>query len=265
MTPVRAQARRAGRALGVLGATAGIVSAYAVREPSTPEADRQALRDRHTRVWCDAMLRMFGIDLLVLGEADHADKVPSRRARLVVANHRGMIDVVILMRGFGGALLSRADVAGWPLIGWGARKAGTLFVDRQSSSSRAGAIRVMRNALREGRTVTVFPEGTTFEGDEVRPFHAGAFLAALRSEVDVIPVGIAYPRGSGAAFLDESVPEHLARLAASPGSTVVMAVGAAIPADGETAAGPLCQKAREAVAREVARAREACDRVARNA
>ena len=83
-------------------------------------------------------------------------------------------------------------------------------------------------ACAQGSTVIVFPEGTTFPGDEVRPFQAGAFVAALHSGADIIPVGLAYSTGSGAAFVNESFPAHLGRMAAADPSAVAMCMGAPI-------------------------------------
>src|SRR6478609_5701447 len=96
--------------------------------------------------------------------------------------------------------VSRADLAGWPVIGLAARRVGTLFVDRSDKRSGAAVINAMITGLESGRGVMVYPEGTTFAGDEVRPFRAGAFLAAQRAGAEIVPVGIAYG-GDGASFL----------------------------------------------------------------
>ncbi len=108
-------------------------------------------------------------------------------------------------------MVSRADLAGWPLIGFAARSVGTVFVDRADAASGASALRSMRTHLAAGSSVIVFPEGTTFPDDEVRPFQPGAFVAAARAGVDVLPVGLAYETGSGAAFFGEAFTAHLAR------------------------------------------------------
>ena len=65
------------------------------------------------------------------------------------------------------------------------------------------------------RGVMVYPEGTTFAGDEVRPFRAGAFLAAQRTGAEIVPVGIAYG-GQSASFVDEPFAAHYRRMSASP-------------------------------------------------
>jgi 1-acyl-sn-glycerol-3-phosphate acyltransferase len=215
--------RRALRAAGFAGITASMLAVYAVRDAITAEAERAPVRDRWTRRWSRALLGLFSIEVARIGASPDG---PAGRGRLIVANHRSTIDVGILLSTFGGHMVSRADLSGWPLVGAAARKTGTIFVERGDASSGASAIREIRQALRAGETVCIFPEGTTFEGDEVRPFHPGAFVAAQRTGALVVPVGIAYARGSEAAFVNETFLAHLSRMAAARAPTrVVMAIG----------------------------------------
>jgi 1-acyl-sn-glycerol-3-phosphate acyltransferase len=154
--------------------------------------------------------------------------------------------------------VSRADVAGWPIVGTAARAVGTVFVDRSSAESGAATIRVIQKHLEAGRTIALFPEGTTFDGDEVRPFRGGAFIAAARAGAEILPVGLAYPRASGAAYVGETFPRHLARLATSRATRMVVAVGAPFVARRGTRARDLTEQARAQVAAAVGRARARC-------
>jgi 1-acyl-sn-glycerol-3-phosphate acyltransferase len=181
------------------------------------------------------------------------------RGRLVVANHRSTADILALLGAFGGAMVSRADVAGWPLIGAAARAVGTVFVDRANAFSGAMAVRAIRARLARGGTVIVFPEGGTSSGDEVRPFRPGAFIAALRADAEVVPVGLAYSSGSEAAFVDESFPAHLARMAAATPSKLAMCIGAPISGAAGARAESLRDSAHADVARLVAQARSLVD------
>ncbi len=254
----RIEARRGARVAGFVLSTSVMLPSYLGARALAPPERRDAVRDRWTRRWCDSLLRIFGVRLETLGHADH--RPTGGRGRLVVANHRGVIDVAILLRSFGGFMVSRADLAKWPLVGAAARATGTIFVDRSDSMSGAQVIRTMRELLDAGHTVTLFPEGTTFPGDEVRPFHAGSFLAALRRKVDVLPVGIAYQTGSKAAFVDETFPQHLSKMASAEPSRVVLAVGEPIPAEDAKKTAVLAEATRAAVVTQVARARAAVDR-----
>jgi lyso-ornithine lipid O-acyltransferase len=253
--------RQAARAAGFVGVTGALIPVYVARDRLASAETRDAVRDRWLARWASALLRLFAVRVELLGPRPPA---PVGRGRLVVCNHRSAIDVVVLLGTLGGRMVSRADLSGWPVVGAAARSVGTVFVDRSDATSGAAAIREVRSLLRGGQTVIVFPEGTTFAGDEVRPFQAGAFLSAVSSDAEILPVGLAYEAGSDAAYFNETFPAHLARLAAAPRPTRVrMALGAPIPTRAPHAksarAAALAEAAHAAVELQVARARRSFD------
>jgi 1-acyl-sn-glycerol-3-phosphate acyltransferase len=226
---------------------------FVAHEALTREADRERVRERWVAAWAGTLLALFGVREIVRGETPRG-----ARGRLVVASHRSTADILLLLKIIGGRMVSRSDLARWPLVGVAARSVGTLFVDRKDASSGATAVRTIRTRLAAGDTVIVFPEGTTFPDDVVRPFHSGAFVAAARSGADIVPVGIAYQTGSGAAFVNESFPAHLARMAAASPSRVALCIGDAIPV-GTTKASDLRNLAHERVQQLVREARSVVD------
>lgn len=252
---VRQQVRRVTRIAGFGALTGAMLPALLAHERLARPDERDRVRDRWVQAWCSALLRTFGVHVAMHGE------VPGRggRGHLVVANHRSTADVLILLRAFGGHMVSRADLAGWPLVGAAARAAGTVFVDRSDAFSGANAVRAIRDRLGAGATVIVFPEGTTFPDDDVRPFQTGAFLGALRSGADIVPVGIAYGSGSGAAFVNETFPKHLARVAAASPSRAVLCVGEPIDVPPKARAADLRDRAQAEVQRLVVEARRRVD------
>jgi lyso-ornithine lipid O-acyltransferase len=253
---VRAQVRRVARIAGFGALTGAMVPGLVAHQRIARPDERDHVRDRWVQAWCRALLRTFGVHVVTHG----APPAPGGgRGHLVVANHRSTADVLILLRAFGGHMVSRADLAGWPLVGAAARVAGTVFVDRKDAFSGANAVRAIRDRLTAGATVIVFPEGTTFAGDEVRPFHPGAFLGALRSTANIIPVGIAYGSGSGAAFVNETFPDHLARVAAANPSQAVLCIGDPIDVPAKARAGALRDRAHAEVQRLVHEARRRVD------
>jgi 1-acyl-sn-glycerol-3-phosphate acyltransferase len=253
VTP-RLHVRRAARVAGFGLVTACMLPAFVAHEAARPLGDRDAIRDGWVGAWSSALLRIFGVRVFMRGPMPiHG------RGHLVVANHRSTADILVLLRAFGGHMVSRADLASWPLVGPAARAVGTVFVDRADAVSGATAVRAIRSRLSRGATVIVFPEGTTFLGDDVRPFHAGAFVAALHSGADVIPVGLSYKSGSGAQFFNESFPAHLSRMATADPSAVAMCIGPAIGIGEKTRASRLRDETQAEVQRLVREARRMVD------
>ena len=217
---IAGRARAAARAAGFAGWTAAMLAGVELAERAAPPEARRQVFEEWMRRWSRGLLRLFGVALRTRGEARPAAR---GAARLVVSNHRSPIDIAALLSVFGGHVLSRADLAEWPIVGRAARKADTIFVDRDSRASGASAVRAIRARLRAGGTVTVFPEGTTFAGDEVRPLRGGAFVAARGIDVELLPVGLAYEAGT--EFVEDSFLDYLARIAARPRLCVGLAVG----------------------------------------
>jgi len=151
--------------------------------------------------WGRGATRILGIDAHVTGTP-----TPPTRGRLIVANHSTPLDIIALMGLFKGHFLANHKTRKAPVIGYAAELVGTIFVDRDDKRSGANAIRTMRRLLEDKRTVIVFPEGTTHGGDEVHAFQRGAFLAAKGLDVEIIPVGLAYPPGN--EFTQRSLGEH---------------------------------------------------------
>lgn len=221
------------------------LAARSVRDVSAVHVDQfvfgpdDAARDAHVRRWAHGMLRALAVEVVPTPPVS----VPwttayLRRAmedgttgRMVVSNHRSMLDILVLLAAFGGHLLSRDDLARWPVIGRLAPYAGTLYVERSSTASGSAAMLAMIARLREGRSLTVFPEGTTYPDDTVRDFHAGAFAAALRTGAPIVPVGLAYA-GDHATFFREPFTAHATRLLQAPRTRVALAVGDAMPTAG---------------------------------
>lgn len=219
MTDWARHARTAFRSSGFAALTAASLPVFLARMALTPEAHKRRTRDRQVRAWAGRLLRLFGVEMHLSGTANLDGGV------LVVANHRSAIDIGILLKLFGGRMVSRADLSSWPVLGPAARSTGTIFVDRTSRKSGANVVREIQSALQAGDTVSIFPEGTTFEGDEVRAFHGGAFNAARRAGVPIVPVGIAYAEGSDAAYVGTTFGQHVLTVAAANTIQVFVTVG----------------------------------------
>lgn len=154
---------------------------------------------------------------------------------LWVANHVSWTDIPLL-----GALqpisfLSKAEVRDWPVAGWLAHKAGTLFIRRGSGDSNQISQQLTRH-LQQKRPLVIFPEGTTTDGLGVRTFHGRLLSSAIDSGVALQPVAIRYLRAGQpcpvAPFIgDDDMLSHLLRLLASPACEVEIRLLAPVPSE----------------------------------
>lgn len=119
---------------------------------------------------------------------------PIGQAALWCANHVSWLDIVVLGATHDLIFVAKSEVRRWPLLGWCAAAAGTLFLRRGADTSSVAA---MAGLLRRGRSVAFFPEGTTGIGQRLGRFHSRHFAAAQSSAVPVQPVALRY-REAGA-------------------------------------------------------------------
>ncbi|MGE0789064.1 MAG: lysophospholipid acyltransferase family protein [Sandaracinaceae bacterium] len=206
------------RAIGFAAWTSGVVNAHRVAKRVDTDLDSADGKRRFIYRWSQGVFPLFGVALETEGRAPEG-----LGPYVVVANHRSPLDILLCVHLVGGVVLSHDGVKRIPVIGDAAEYTDTIFVDRKDERSGATAIRALRRALKENRNIIVFPEGSTFQGDEVRPFKRGAFAAARGLDVTVVPLGIAYE--PGAEFKNESFREHLLRMCARPRTPVQVTIG----------------------------------------
>jgi 1-acyl-sn-glycerol-3-phosphate acyltransferase len=109
---------------------------------------------------------------------------------VVVANHESYLDGVVLAAilppHFG--FVIKREMRGVPAAGWLLERIGALFVARNNvKGSARDALRVLRSAA-SGQALAFFPEGTFRHQPGLLPFHNGAFTAAERGGLPVVPL-----------------------------------------------------------------------------
>jgi len=141
--------------------------------------------ERHTKNWANKLVRELGIIILVEGD------IPTKGS-LLVANHRSYIDIPVLFSVLPGIFLAKKEVRVWPIFGFAARVAGTIFVDRSSRDNRRKAKSEIIRRIIRGDRVYVFPEGTTSEGPKLLEFKNGIFNISAQNNIEISPVAIQY-------------------------------------------------------------------------
>ncbi len=133
--------------------------------------------------------RALGIRVRVHGEIH-------KHACLCVSNHISWFDISALGSVAPVRFLSKIEVKHWPVVGWLASRAGTLYIERGGKKSSKNAIHDMSKALKHGQYVCLFAEGTTTDG-HIRKFHSRLIQSAIDAGCPVQPVAIHYPPPAG--------------------------------------------------------------------
>lgn len=176
-----------------------------------------ALRQRLTRRFLAQLAAALPFRLSLHGQLPE-------RPMLWVGNHVSWTDIPLLGGLVPLSFLSKSEVRSWPLAGWLAHKAGTLFIRRGAGDSGLVRGQLLRH-LQHGHDLLIFPEGTTTDGRSLRSFHSRLLASAVEAQVPVQPVAIRYLRDGAvdpvAPFIgDDDLLSHLLRLLRSECSEV---------------------------------------------
>ncbi|GGE99704.1 1-acyl-sn-glycerol-3-phosphate acyltransferase [Aliidongia dinghuensis] len=147
------------------------------------------------RLYHGLVCRILGFRIRVKGS------LSSARPTLFVSNHASYIDIEVLGALITGSFVAKSEVKTWPVFGVLAQLQRTVFVDRRVRSS-AEQRDSLAGRLQAGDNLILFPEGTSNDGNRLKPFKSALFSAAeIRIDghaLAVQPVTIAYVRLNGA-------------------------------------------------------------------
>jgi 1-acyl-sn-glycerol-3-phosphate acyltransferase len=175
------------------------------------------------RLYWATFCLLLGLRVQVIGRSA-ANVLPAERRVVFVANHSSWLDIAVLGGRLEGCFVSKADVAGWPVVSLIARLGRTVFISRRRAAT-AQERDDMRLRLRAGDNLILFPEGTTSDGSRVMPFRSAFFAVAEGADPPLIqPVSVAYDRLAGlptgratrplfAWYGDMDIASHFWRLA----------------------------------------------------
>lgn len=131
--------------------------------------------------------RLAGIPVTVRG----GERLPPEQC-IVVANHASYLDGVILQAFLPPrfSYVIKGEMQNVPVVHFLLRRIGARFVDRGSAGRSARDARMLLRAADGGESLAFFPEGT-FTGEVgLAAFRPGAFAAAMRAGLPVVPVVI---------------------------------------------------------------------------
>jgi 1-acyl-sn-glycerol-3-phosphate acyltransferase len=141
---------------------------------------------RHvSRVWMFVYLNLIGCPLSVRGKK-HFIKGQNY---IVVCNHNSLMDVPVSTPFMPRAnkTIAKKSFTKVPVFGW-VYTFGSVLVDRNSDASRRKSIDDMKQVLRMGLDMVIYPEGTRNRtGDPLKKFYDGAFRLATDTGKPVLP------------------------------------------------------------------------------
>jgi 1-acyl-sn-glycerol-3-phosphate acyltransferase len=170
----------------VLGlCAAGLWSAMALL-PSLP------LRQAVARVMVRQLLRLIGIPVRVLG----LEHLPRDRPCVLVVNHASYVDALVLIAALpsGIGYVAKRELSRYFIPRLLFQRLGTVFVERFDAQQGVEDAAHVLAAVRQGRSMVFFPEGTFGRAPGIRSFRMGAFVVATQTGAPVVPMVISGTR-----------------------------------------------------------------------
>jgi 1-acyl-sn-glycerol-3-phosphate acyltransferase len=156
-------------------------------------------RFRSIKRWSRQTLKMLNLKVTVHGSLA-SGHVPT----LIACNHVSWLDIWVVNSVVPVRFVAKSDIRRWPVVGFLVSGAGTIFIEREKRRDTARTNRAIVAALTRGEHVAIFPEGTTTDGTEVKPFHASLFQPALGAGARVVVLALRYVDRNGNVNLDAS-------------------------------------------------------------
>lgn len=123
-------------------------------------------------IWHKGVCLIFGL------RVDYAGTPHTTGQTFFVFNHVSYLDIPVIGSVIKASFVAKEDVAGWPVFGFLSRLQNTAFISRKARDAGNEKNR-LEDMLAEGRSLIVFPEGTSTDGAQVLPFKSSLFSLAL--------------------------------------------------------------------------------------
>jgi len=155
-----------------------------------PWLNNESKRNR-VQIWSQQLLAICGVRVKM-----NLTSMPA--GTVVVSNHISWLDIFVINSLAPCRFVAKSDIRSWPMLGWLAAQAGTIYISRGSKADVKRIYQYLTDQIAAGERVAFFPEGTTAAQGEVLPFHANLFEAAIHSRVPIHPFALRYLDKDGA-------------------------------------------------------------------
>lgn len=145
--------------------------------------------------WNKYLLDIFNVQVVIHGHSPPSYQDASNI--MFIANHISWVDIHSLNSIIPARFIAKSDIRSWPVFGYLASKANVLFISREKRHDAARIVDITSRNLLDGDTLCLFPEGTTTDGTEIKPFKSSLIQGAILANAVIWPIAIRYPRKDG--------------------------------------------------------------------
>jgi 1-acyl-sn-glycerol-3-phosphate acyltransferase len=153
---------------------------------------RRAIQVRMVVFFAKISLRVMNVHLVLKGQRDF-----TRSNYLLVSNHTGFVDIISIASTFPSLFITSLDMKGTPGLGVLTEMAGCLYVNRRNRSNIQQEILNIRDVLKEGFNVVLFPEAAAMSGEKIYPFKKTLLTAVAGTDIEILPAVVNFTKVNG--------------------------------------------------------------------
>ena len=138
--------------------------------------------------WSKMILGTSFVRVKVTGLEDSEHK----GAAVYAVNHASAFDIPVLYASlpFQFRILAKKELFRYPFLGWHLKRSGQIAVDADTRGANMRGVKQSVETLRAGMPLLIFPEGGRSQDGHLQRFQGGAFYAAIRAGVDIVPMAL---------------------------------------------------------------------------
>ncbi len=161
----------------VLGCVSLVVSFF------DPTGERQ---QNIARLWSRMILWTVGAKVQVEG----LDRIDISKPQVYVVNHLSAFDIPVLYTHlpFQFRILAKKELFRYPFMGWHLHRSGQIPVVLENPKASVRSLNLAVAAIKKGNSLVIFPEGGRSPNGQLQAFMGGAFYAAVKAQVNVVPI-----------------------------------------------------------------------------
>lgn len=183
-------------------------------------------------LWQKGACAIFSIRVKIIGQPY------TKTQTLYISNHISYLDIPAIGSILRGSFVAKKDVASWPVFGFLSTLQQTAFISRDKTDAKREK-NTLDAMLSQGKSLIIFPEGTSTDGKEVLPFKSSLFSIVMKPELKdmfVQPITLSMESVDNRAVktqedrdiyswhinMDMPLEQHLKRFSKSKGATICL-------------------------------------------